>query len=167
MVQNERQAGCPSDLVNIIPIAYDQSFASDVGNSQLIEGLEGWNLYSLFFNRDEAQRIPELALFQTWFARVNPGKPMNLYALFAWAQARLFERAVQQGGRTLSRDTLLASLAKIKDFDANGVVAPADPGSRTSGVRCYVLWRYHNGRFERLDTPLTGYRCDGKFLPMG
>ena len=35
-----------------------------------------------------AGRIPELKLFQQWFSRTYPGKPANLYALFAWASGR-------------------------------------------------------------------------------
>jgi hypothetical protein len=78
MLQNEDQAGCDDSLVNIIPIAYDQAFLEDASGSKRLEGLMGWNEYSLFFNQDEAQQIPELKNLQAWFARVNPGKPLNL-----------------------------------------------------------------------------------------
>jgi hypothetical protein len=135
-----------------------------VGDTKKIEGLQGWNEYSLFFNRDEAVRIPELRLLQTWFARVNGDKPLNLYALFAWAEARMLQQAWENAGSTINRKTLLAALGKINTFDANGIVGPVDPGSKTEGVHCYAAWIFQGGAFHRQDTPPTRYRCDGRFL---
>ena len=166
MVNDESQAGCPKTLINIIPIAYDQAFVQDVGNNQTIEGLQGYNEYSLFFNPDEGARIPELKLFQQWFARTYPGKPLNLYALFAWASGRLFQQAFEKAGSHVNRASLLSELSKITKFDANGIMAPVDPTAKHGGVKCYILWQFHNGQFQRIDDPPTGYRCDGQFLPV-
>jgi ABC-type branched-subunit amino acid transport system substrate-binding protein len=166
MVNDESQAGCPKTLINIIPIAYDQAFVKDVGNTQTIEGLQGYNEYSLFFNADEGSRIPELKLFQQWFARTWPGKPLNLYALFAWASGRLFQQAFEKAGAHVNRASLISELQKIKNFDASGIMAPVDPTAKHGGVKCYILWQFHNGQFQRIDDPATGYRCDGQFLPV-
>jgi ABC-type branched-subunit amino acid transport system substrate-binding protein len=166
MLQNEDSAGCDSSLVNIIPIAYDQAFIQDAGGSKRLNGLMGWNEYSLFFNKGEAQQIPELQNLQAWFARVNPGKPLNLYALFAWAEGRLFQQAFQSAGKTINRQTLAAAAAKIHNFSASGIIAPVDPASKSEGPHCYVLWRYQSGAFARMDTPPGQYRCDGRFLPL-
>jgi len=166
MVNDERQAGCPSSLINIIPIAYDQAFVSDVGNTSAIENLLGWNEYSLFFNPDEAQKIPELQLLQGWFAKANPGKPLNLYALFAWASGRLFQQAFNAAGPHVNRAALMDQLRKIQQFTANGIVAPMTPTDKKGGVKCYILWQVHAGKFSRVDDPATGYRCDGQFLPL-
>jgi hypothetical protein len=164
MLQDEDQAGCPSTLINIIPIAYDQAFVQAAGGSSRLQGLMGWNEYSLFFNQDEAQQIPELQQLQAWFARVNPGKPLNLYALFAWAEGRLLQQAFEHAGKVINQKTLIAAAAKIHNFDANGIMAPMDPGSKSEGVHCYILWQYSGGGFHRMDTP-PKYRCDGRFLP--
>jgi ABC-type branched-subunit amino acid transport system substrate-binding protein len=164
MVHNEDQAGCSKSLINIIPIAYDQAFIQDVGSSSRLEGMLGWNEYSLFFNKDEAANIPELQLFQTWFTRANGNKPANLYAMFAWAQARLFQQAFENAGSVINRKTLIASASKIHNFDANGMTGPVDPTSKKDGVHCYVLWKLHNNAFQRFADPATGYRCDGRFL---
>jgi hypothetical protein len=166
MVNDESQAGCPKSLINIIPIAYDQAFVSDVGNTKTIEGLQGYNEYSLFFNPDEGARIPELKLLQQWFARTYPGKPLNLYALFAWSSGRLFQQAYEAAGAHVNRASLIAQLRKIHNFTANGIMAPVDPTAKHGGVKCYILWQFHNGKFERIDDPATGYRCDGEFLPV-
>jgi ABC-type branched-subunit amino acid transport system substrate-binding protein len=167
MLQDEDSANCPKTLINIIPIAYDQAFVQDAGSSPRLQGLLGWNEYSLFFNKDEAQRIPELQLLQSWFQRANGNAPLNLYALFAWAEGRLFEQGFEHAGSTINRQSLVAALHKIHSFDANGIVAPNDPNpSKTSGVHCYILWKYSGSAFSRVDDPTTGFRCDGKFLPL-
>jgi hypothetical protein len=164
MIHNEDQAGCPKSLINIIPIAYDQAFIQDVGSSDRLEGMLGWNEYSLFFNKDEAANIPELAQLQTWFARVNGDKPLNLYALFAWAEGRMFQQAFESAGKTINRKSLLAALGNINKYGTNGMTSPVDPGSKQDGVYCYILWKLHNNAFARFNDPATGYRCDGRFL---
>lgn len=164
MVQDESQAGCPKSLINIIPIAYDQAFVQDVGNTSAINGMYGWNEYSLFFNTNEARNIPELQLLQTWFARANPGQPLNLYALFAWAEARMFQQAFTSAGPTINRGTLMAALRKMTNFSDGGIVAPSTPSSKSTGVTCYVLWRFENGSFQRFSDPPSGYRCDGQYV---
>jgi hypothetical protein len=125
----------------------------------------GWNEYSLFFNSNEAANIPELKLFQTWFSRTNPGQKFNLYALFAWADGRLFQQAFENAGKTANRGSVLASLKKIHKFSDNGIIAPTNPGSKTTGNTCYIKWRLSNGAFSRQDSPASGYTCDGSFLP--
>jgi hypothetical protein len=118
----------------------------------------------LFFNADEAANIPEVALFQKWFRRTNPGQPINLYAMYVWSAGRLLQQAIENAGPTLNRKTVLASLNKIHNFTNNGMLEPATPSSKTVGGHCYILWELHNGQFSRVDDPATGYRCDGKFL---
>ncbi|MGN6475187.1 MAG: ABC transporter substrate-binding protein [Mycobacteriales bacterium] len=164
MVQNERQAGCPKSLLNIIPIAYDQAFIGDYGGAKSdLNGILGWNEYALFFNKDEAAGIPEVKLFQDWHERTYPGVPINLYGMFSWADDRLFQQAAEAVNGPLTRKSLMASLRKIKSYDDGGLIAPTDPSS--GGPHCYILWQLENGGFQRVDDPKTGYRCDGHFLP--
>jgi ABC-type branched-subunit amino acid transport system substrate-binding protein len=171
MIQNENAAGCPKSLINIMPIAYDQAFVDAFsGNTGAINGLQGYNEYAMFFNKEDAAQIPELKLLQEWYARSYPGQPLNLYAMFAWASGRMLQYAMEHAGPTISRKTVLAALRKMKNFSANGMIAPETPSSKTEGVHCYVLWQFANGKFQRLDDPpisgpTGGYRCDGKFVP--
>jgi ABC-type branched-subunit amino acid transport system substrate-binding protein len=164
MMHNERQAGCHG-VINIIPIAYDQAFITDYGSPVSdLNGIQGWNEYALFFNADEAAHIPEVRLLQQWYHHSYPGQPLNLYAMYAWADGRLFQQAAEHAGSTLSRASVVAALRRVKNFSANGLISPRNPGERP-GVHCYILWQLENGKFSRVDDPKTGYRCDGKFLP--
>jgi ABC-type branched-subunit amino acid transport system substrate-binding protein len=168
MISDENKVAACKGIVNIIPIAYDQAFLSfckQVGCGSNENSVMGWNEYSLFFNGNEAASLPELKLFQTWFSRVNPGQKFNLYALFAWADARLFQQAFENAGKSASRGAVITALKKIHKYDDNGIVAPTNPGSKGAGNTCYINWRLSNGSFSRQDSPAKGYRCDGSFLP--
>jgi ABC-type branched-subunit amino acid transport system substrate-binding protein len=171
MIQNEKQAGCPSSLINVIPIAYDQQFLSSLGGSKsLANGLQGYSEYALFFNPNEAKQIPELGNLQTWFNRVYPGQPLNLYAMYSWAEGRLFQQAMEHAGKAVTQKTVLAALRKIANYTNGGMVAPATPSSKSTGAHCYILWQLENGTFSRVaDPPVTagnqgGYRCDGSYI---
>jgi hypothetical protein len=166
MIQNEHSIAACKGVINIIPIAYDSAFIPDFqGKVSDLDGIQGWSEYSLFFNANEAANIPEVKLLQTWFAKTNPGQPLNLYAMFAWADGRMFQQAFANAGKTANRKSVLAALGKIKNFSDNGLLAPTDPGSKTTGDHCYILWQLENGQFQRMSDPKTGYRCDGTFLP--
>ena len=78
----------------------------------------------------------------------------------------MFQQAFENAGKTINRKSLLAALAKIDKFSANGIVAPVNPGSKSEGPSCYVLWQFTNGAFHRQATPAANYRCDGRFLPL-
>jgi ABC-type branched-subunit amino acid transport system substrate-binding protein len=166
MIQNEHSIAACKGVINIIPIAYDSAFIPDFqGKVSELNGVQGWSEYSLFFNKSEAANIPEVKLLQTWFAKTNPGQPLNLYAMFAWADGRLFQQAFENAGPTASRAAVLAALGKITNFSDHGLISPTDPGSKTTGNHCYLLWQLQNGQFSRMSDPKTGYRCDGTFLP--
>lgn len=166
MIQNEHSIAACRGVINIIPIAYDSAFIPDFqGKVSALNGIQGWSEYSLFFNAAEAANIPEVKLFQTWFTKTNPGQPLNLYAMFAWADGRMFQQAFENAGPTGSRVSLLAALSKIKNFSDHGLIAPTDPGSKTTGSHCYILWQLQGGQFSRVSSPKTWYRCDGEFLP--
>jgi hypothetical protein len=84
--------------------------------------------------------------------------------MYAWADGRLFQEGFEHSGKSTNRRTVLAALRRVKNFSANGLISPRNPGQRP-GVHCYILWQLENGHFSRIDDPKTGYRCDGHFLP--
>jgi len=166
MIQNEHSIAACKGVINIIPIAYDSAFIPDFqGKVSELDGIVGWSEYSLFFNASEAANIPEVKLLQTWFKATNGKAPLNLYAMFAWADGRMLQQAFENAGPTANRATVLAALAKLRNFSDRGLISPTDPSSKTTGNHCYVLWQLQNGQFQRMSDPKVGYRCDGSFLP--
>ena len=74
-------------------------------------------------------------------------------------------QSFEKAGSHANRASVMAAMRQVKDFTDNGIVAPLTPTDKQGGVKCYVLWTFHNGQFQRVDEPATGYRCDGRFLP--
>ena len=142
-------------------IAYDEGFLKQVGADG--EGVLGDQLYSQFFNADDAAAIPAVKEFQTWTGRVAPGKKRDLFAAFGWASAQLFVDALKKAGPEADRATLIAELKKVTKFDAAGLLAPSGPGNKQPPT-CYVLNTVKGGKWVRVDTPPNAYRCDGGFF---
>jgi ABC-type branched-subunit amino acid transport system substrate-binding protein len=146
----------------ILPIAYAQNFLQLVGGSSAAEGIYGYDLYSLFFNRSDAQAIPEVALYQHWMQQTSGAQPEDLYSMYGWAEAALFVQALKAAGPRAKRAGVMAALTAVHSFGDNGIVGDADPADKVP-THCYVLWEIHDGQFIRLDSPAAGYRCDGTF----
>lgn len=142
-------------------IAYDEGFLKQAGADG--DGVLGDQLYSQFFNADDASSIPAVKEFQTWTGRVAPGKKRDLFAAFGWGSAQLFVEALKKAGPKADRKTLLAELAKITKFDASGLLAPSNPAGKQPPT-CYVLNMVKGGKWVRVDTPPNAYRCDGTFF---
>jgi ABC-type branched-subunit amino acid transport system substrate-binding protein len=165
MLANERSVSACKGVVNIIPIAYDSAFLPDYqGSASDLNGLLGYNEYSLFFNSADAANIPEVNLFQTWFKKSNPGQTLNLYAMFAWSGGRMLQYAFEHAKQGTQAGVQTA-LKAMKKWDDNGLIAPNTPSSKTTGNTCYVLWQLQNSQFSRVASPKAGFRCDGRFVP--
>jgi hypothetical protein len=54
----------------------------------------------------------------------------------------------------------MADLKATTSYDGDGFVAPSDPAQKRAS-NCFVLWKIEGGNFVRVDTPATGYRCNG------
>ena len=148
----------------VIPIGYASDFLERMGDAAQAEGIVGHNLYSLFFNKDEAAAIPELATYQQWMERTHAGVPLDLFSMYAWASAKLLVDALKKAGPKATRASLLAAVKAIGTFDAGGVITPGRPGAKEPST-CYILWEIKSGKYVRQDTPRGKYRCDGRFVP--
>lgn len=147
----------------IVQVAYDQSFITFMGGPEAAEGVVGANLFALYFGPDEAKRIPEVALYQQWMKRNNPKANLDVFSMYGWTSAKLFVEALKAAGPRPTRATVLDQLRKVGSYDAAGMLAPGGPAAKKPAT-CYVLWEIRGGKYVRVDTPTTGYRCDGKYF---
>jgi ABC-type branched-subunit amino acid transport system substrate-binding protein len=120
----------------------------------------GFQSLPLFFNGDEAQTTPQVGLFQQWVKRTDANLPLDQFALYGWAEAVLFVQALKAAGPRATRAGLMNALKGIHQFDADGLIGASDPAGKVP-THCYILWQVHGGQYARVDTPATGYRCDG------
>jgi ABC-type branched-subunit amino acid transport system substrate-binding protein len=143
--------------------AYDPAFLAQGGSAT--EGTLIDQQLAMYDGEDAAS-VPEIGLFEHWEHQISPDSSPDIFAAYGWASARLFVQALQAAGPRATRATLLAQLAKIDDFDDNGLLAPAGPASKRPPV-CYMLVKVQGGKFVRDDPPGHGFRCDdgGWFSP--
>jgi ABC-type branched-subunit amino acid transport system substrate-binding protein len=141
------------------PLAYDQTFFTDLGGPSLANGIYGFNGETLFFSASDAH-IPSVALFQKWYGAVTNNGPADSFAADAWAETALLVQAMASVGPDLTRAKVLAALGKIHSFNADGFFAPSDPASKQAG-NCFVTWVIKNGQYTRVGDPGSGFICEG------
>jgi ABC-type branched-subunit amino acid transport system substrate-binding protein len=81
------------------------------------------------------------------------GDKANGFGALAWQSADLFKQAVdavvaEKGPNGLTRASLLAALAQVKDFDANGW--GAKKATLKSSSPCFVIVQLREGAFHRV-----------------
>ena len=158
LVSAARQQNVPWPLI-AGAIAYDEGFAPRAGAAA--NGVVNDQQFALFFNRDEASRVPVVKEFQTWTDKVAPGEKKDLFAVYGWTSVQLFVQALKAAGPKAKRADVLAQLRKINKFDGDGMLAPSDPAGKKPPT-CWLLTEVKNGAFVRVD-PQKGFRCDGPY----
>ena len=148
-----QQQGFRVDVANFGPQVYSQAFLQLAGSAA-----EGTlvNLPHAMF--EDAGAVPEMQLFLTWMGRTAPGSSPDLFALYGWASARLLAQALEAGDPRITRAGVLARLAQVTTFDANGLLAPANPAAKLPPT-CFVVAGVRGGRWVR-DDPAAGFICD-------
>jgi ABC-type branched-subunit amino acid transport system substrate-binding protein len=141
---------------------YDSTLFTIAGSNDAVEGATLYLPTAMYLGEDSAD-VPEVARFNEWLQRVSPGANPDLFTLYGWTAAKLFVQALQQAGPQVTRANVMAALQKIDDFDADGILAPGGPASKTPPT-CYVMVTVHDGKFQRMDTPAGQYRCDGTYV---
>lgn len=147
--------------------AYDKAFlkqANDSGDLTMAGAGQTYEdqQYALFFNSADAQAIPAVQDFQTWYGRVSGGSSPDLFAAYGWSSAQLFVKALRAAGPKATRKSLFTELKKITRFDADGLLAAANPAQKKPGS-CWVFTQAVNGQWARLDSPRNAFRCDGGY----
>jgi len=148
-----QQQGFKPEVFMLDPTAYTKEFVENGGDA-----VEGTTVFINFTPFEEASSNKELQLYMSWLQQVKPGAEPSFFGLFSWSAARLFvERATALGGK-LSRSTLLADIAKVDDWTANGLHSPQHVGPRHTG-ECWRFIQLQKGRWVPIGG--TKYQCSG------
>jgi ABC-type branched-subunit amino acid transport system substrate-binding protein len=114
---------------------------------------------SLFLGED-AKTVPAVKTFDTWMKKVDSKDSIALWGATSWASAALFVQALRNAGKNPTRASLVAALNKITNFDAGGLVAPADP-AQAIPAKCWLLAQVKNEKVVRISpSPRSGYICN-------
>jgi ABC-type branched-subunit amino acid transport system substrate-binding protein len=153
LAQAMKQQGFEPEVFMLDPTAYTKEFVENGGDA-----VEGTTLFINFTPFEEAGSNKELQLYVSWLQQVKPGAEPSFFGLFSWSAARLFvERSIALGGR-LSRDSLLADVAKVDDWTANGMHSPQHVGPRHTG-ECWRFIQLKGGKWVPVGG--TKYQCSG------
>ena len=57
---------------------------------------------------------------------------------------------------------MASAIKGITTFDADGLIAPANPGGKL-GTHCVVMAAVQHGQWVRLDPPASGFDCSGEY----
>lgn len=139
--------------------AYDSNFLQQAGSNA--EGVINDQQFAMFFNADEASRVPVVKDFQKWMNYVNSGQTKDIFAAYGWTSAQLFVDALKKAGAKAQRKTLFAALKTFTNYDSGGMFAAANPAGKKPAV-CWLINKVQGGKFVRIaPSPTTGFYCQG------
>ncbi|ABL83515.1 ABC transporter substrate-binding protein [Nocardioides sp. XL1] len=148
-----QQQGFKPEVFMLDPTAYTSEFVQNGGDA-----VEGTTLFINFTPFEEAASNKELQLYLSWLQQVKPGAEPSFFGLFSWSAARLFvEQATALGGK-LTRPSLLAGIAKVDNWTANGLHSPQHVGPRHTG-ECWRFIQLQKGKWVPIGG--TRYQCSG------
>ena len=136
-------------LVSTGPLT-DERYLALAGEAA--EGVEGLSLWPDALTSTLPGVVAHRAAMQKHFGKNEP----NRYSLSGYFAAMLFTEAARRAGRALTRESLVAALESVKDWDS-GILPPVTIGPEHETQK-HGLWiRMERGRFR----PLTGWLPSG------
>lgn len=162
--QEAAQQGFHPELF-VSGVGYFGAYIQEAGGPSAVEG-QYVAIGQARFLGEDAGSVPEVALFDQWMHTAFPNFPIDQFASTSWANAALFVQALVTAGPHPTRQAVVSALANTHSFDDHGLMAPIDVGSKNP-TNCYIIMQIHGGKFERVDDPPTGYRCDAPFFKVG
>ncbi|MFL6240607.1 MAG: ABC transporter substrate-binding protein [Actinomycetes bacterium] len=115
------------------------------------------------FQGEDAAVVPEVSLFNQWYAKQSKGSKPDLFAMYGWTSMALFVKALQSVSGTPTQANLLTAAQGIHDFDDNGMLPKADVGAKKPPM-CWLLVVAKGGKFMRQSPPSPtngSFICDG------
>ncbi|MSZ76486.1 MAG: ABC transporter substrate-binding protein [Actinobacteria bacterium] len=153
LLQAMQQQDYRPDVYMTDPTIYVSDFVESGGSAA-----EGVTVYTNFVPFEEAASSKEMSLYLSWLQQVKPGAEPTFFGTFAWSAARLFtEQAFKLGGK-LTRESLVAALRGVADWTANGLHAPQQVGSKSTGD-CFRFLTLEDGDWK--PSFGTKYSCPG------
>jgi len=136
----------------IFTLIYGTSFIERAGGAA--EGTVTW-LRSL--PNEEAGGNPALGVFNEWMGRVAPSSPRDPFAVDSWAASKAFFDSLAALPGPITREALIAQLAKVGTYDAGGLYGPIQLGPEVTNG-CHVAMKVVSGKWKRL-APAKGFLC--------
>ncbi len=107
---------------------------------------------------EDADAIPAVKDFVTWYQRTNPGADIDFFAIEAWVAADLYVSALRKVSGPPTRGKVLASLQSFTDYDAHGFIAPINPAQKKN-AQCFQIAKVRDGHWYRAHPSSPGFDC--------
>lgn len=160
-MQDLTQQNWHPELVFSSGPVYSDQFISTAGGPAAADGVWIGQDVALYLGQDRSS-IPADSTFLTWVHRVAPSWQPDLFTLYGWASAQLFVQALQAAGKNPTRGSVLAQLAKVTSFTANGLLAATNPAKKLPS-NCDLIATIKNGKYVRVQPTGSGFDCSSKF----
>ncbi len=165
IISEAHQQGWHPQVTWMGAAGYTDTIVQQAGGSAVMDGVYMQQANALYLGQD-AKAVPQINDFQHWVNGLYPGFTPDLFTLYGWTSAELYVDSLKKAGADPTRASLLTALKGTTNFDADGMVAPANPAAHEP-PSCWLLAKITNGQFQRFDMPKTGFRCDGTYSPAG
>jgi ABC-type branched-subunit amino acid transport system substrate-binding protein len=142
------------------PAAYDSDLVKFAGKAGVEGIIIGQNM-SMFLGED-AVAVPEIVTFNEWVRRIDPNQKFDLFALYGWAAGQLLTNAMTAAGPEVTREKVLAELAKTTSYNASGLHSVHNVAAKAPSVCEMYMEGTADGGFRRI-FPDTGFYCEGTF----
>jgi ABC-type branched-subunit amino acid transport system substrate-binding protein len=110
------------------PVKMGNSVYSSAFQSLAGSAANGWSAQTPVPTLDATQFLstPAGKLYRKWVGSV----PQTSYDYYGWVYMDLVVQALVKAGPHVTRASFTAALKAIKDFTADGMIPPFDPGSK-------------------------------------
>lgn len=162
VLDDAKQQNWRPEVITSTP-AYDGNFFS-VADPAAAEGVLVPLATAMFLGEDRASSTG-VDDYLTWLNKVHPGAKADLFGANAWAAGMLYTQARKAaGGGSAKPEDVVQALIATKEFDADGLLAPANPGDQEPAT-CWMLAEIKGGKYVRT-LPASGFSCEGaEFVP--
>lgn len=112
---------------------------------------------------EDRDKSPQMQLFFSQMAKVNPGAEIGEEALYGWVVADLFARGLTMAGPNPTRSSVIAKLNTITHWTGEGLIASVDwtkQHTATGSSDCTAVVQVQKGKFVPVfDTPDSPFVC--------
>jgi ABC-type branched-subunit amino acid transport system substrate-binding protein len=112
---------------------------------------------------ESSQYSPEMQLYMSQMAKVNPGAAVGEESLYGWVVAELFVKGLQMAGSNPTRSKVVEKLNTITHWTGNGLIPAVDWTKQHTGngsTDCTAVVQVQHGKFvPQFGTPDSPFVC--------